>query len=203
MKNERTIIKRILLLALFSTLLVLPPVFAANSQGVNLKPKTSEDWRTYLNFRRDETLENLYAIKPEAKAVIQNAKGYAVFSNFGMKLGFVGGGNGRGILHDNKSGKDTYMRMMQAGVGWGLGIKDFRAVFVFDNSAVMEKFLTSGWSFGGGADAAVKTEETGAATSGAIAVAPGVRVYQLTQNGLAVEVMVNGTKYWVDKAVNK
>jgi lipid-binding SYLF domain-containing protein len=195
--------KKVIFLLMFLMLGNLSPSSAADSKGVNLKPKTSEEWQTYLKYRREETLENLFAIKPEAKTVIANAQGYAVFSNFGMKLGFVGGGNGRGVLHVNKTGKDTYMRMMQAGVGWGLGIKDFRVVFVFDNQEVMDQFLTSGWSFGGQANASAKTDTAGADMSGAIAVAPGVRVYQLTQNGLAVEAMVNGTKYWVDKAVNK
>jgi lipid-binding SYLF domain-containing protein len=89
-------------------------------------------------------------------------------------------------------------------VGFGAGVKDFRAVFIFDDRLVMENFINSGWSFGGGADAAVTAEETeGAATSGAIDVAPGVRVYQLTKNGLALSATVNGTKYWVDKDVNK
>jgi hypothetical protein len=68
----------------------------------------------------------------------------------------------------------------------------------------MDNFINSGWSFGGGADAAVKAEDSaGAAASGAIEVAPGVRVYQLTKNGLALSAMVSGTKYWVDKEVNK
>lgn len=195
--------KRRMLLVLLGVLLMVPAVFAADSQGVNLKPKSPKEWRAYLQFRRDETLEDLYFVKPEAKYVIENAKGYAVFSNFGLKILLVGTGNGRGIVHDNKTGEDTYMRMFQAGVGWGLGIKDFRAVFVFDDVQVMEKFITSGWSFGGDADAAIKTEsDGGVATSGAIAVAPGVRVYQLTQNGLALSAMVTGTKYWVDKTVN-
>ena len=195
--------KRSILMLLLGVFLVIPSVFAANSKGVNFKPKTSEEWRTYLRYRRDEALEDLYRIKPEAKQVVEKAQGYAVFTNFSMKIGFVGSGNGRGLVHDNKTRKETFMRMFSAGVGWGLGIKDFRAVFVFDDHQVMEDFINSGWSFGGGADAAAKVEKTaGDAATGAIAVAPGVRVYQLTNNGLALSAMVNGTKYWVDKEVN-
>jgi lipid-binding SYLF domain-containing protein len=180
------------------------PAFAVSDEGVNLKPKTPEEWRTYLRFRRDETMEELYRLKPEAKFVVQRAHGYAVFTNFSMKILLVGTGNGRGLVHDNKTGKETFMRMLQAGVGFGAGVKDFRAVFIFDDRLVMENFINSGWSFGGGADAAVTAEETeGAATSGAIDVAPGVRVYQLTKNGLALSATVNGTKYWIDKDVNE
>jgi lipid-binding SYLF domain-containing protein len=195
--------KRIFLFLILAILMAIPSTFAADPKGVNLKPKTTQEWQTYLRYRRDETLEDLYKLKPEAKQVVDKAYGYGVFSNFGMKILVVGTGNGRGILHDNKSGKDTFMRMFQAGLGLGMGAKDFRAVFVFDDSKVMDEFLTSGWSFGSEANAAAKAEKDGAATSGAIAIAPGVRVYQLTQNGLMLDVMLNGTKYWVDKAVNE
>jgi lipid-binding SYLF domain-containing protein len=178
--------------------------FAVSSEGVNLKPRTPQDWRTYLRYRRDQTLEELYRIKPEAQFVVEKAEGYAVFTNFSLKILLAGTGNGRGLVHDNKTSKETFMRMLQAGVGWGMELKDFRVVFVFDNRQVMENFINSGWSFGGDADAAVQVKDTaGAATSGAIAVAPGVRVYQLTQNGLALSAMVSGTKYWIDKNVNE
>jgi lipid-binding SYLF domain-containing protein len=195
--------KRLLFVLLLCSLWVTPPAFAANAKGVNMKPKTPQEWRTYLNYRREETLEDLYKIKPEAKDVLKRAHGYAVFVNFSMKIMLVGTGNGRGIVHDNKTGKDTYMRMLQAGAGFGFGVNDFRAIFVFDDRQVMDNFINSGWSFGGDVSAAAKNEEDGAATSGAIAVAPGVRVYQLTKNGLAATAMVNGTKYWIDADVNK
>jgi len=195
--------KKIFLLLMLVPLMAIQPVFAADAKGVNLKPKTTKEWQTYLRYRRDQALEDLYKIKPEAKVVIGSAQGYAVFSNFGMKIGFIGGGNGRGVLHDNKTGKETFMRMAQAGVGFGLGVKDFRTIFVFDDRKVMENFISSGWSFGSQADAAAKAEKDGAATNGAIAIAPGVRVYQLTENGLSIEIMVSGTKYWVDAAVNE
>ena len=96
------------------------------------------------------------------------------------------------------------MRMMQGNVGFGLGAKDFRVVFVFDNREVMNQFISSGWSFGGQANASAKSDQgIGAEKGGAIAVAPGVRAYQLTENGLALELTIGGTKYWVDNAVNK
>lgn len=195
--------KRFLWIFLFSVPVMISSVFAANSEGVNLKPKTPQEWRTYLGFRRDQALEELYRIKPEAKYVVEKAEGYAVFTNFSMKIFFAGTGGGRGLVHDNKTNKETFMRMVQGGVGWGVGVKDFRAVFIFDDRRVMDNFMNSGWSFGGGADAAAKSDSAGgAAASGAIAVAPGVRVYQLTENGLALSAMVNGTKYWIDKHVN-
>tara|TARA_B100000315_G_scaffold241526_1_gene262489 strand:- start:1513 stop:2109 length:597 start_codon:yes stop_codon:yes gene_type:complete len=172
-------------------------------QIINMKPSAPSEWREYLDFRREEVLSTLYSLKPEARGVIARAKGYAVFTNFGMKILFFGSGNGRGILRNAKTGKDTYMRMFQAGVGLGMGMKDFRMVFVFENSKVLKNFAKGGWKFGTDADLAIKAEDSGAATSGSIRVAPGLRVYQLTENGLALNAMVNGTKYWIDSHVNK
>ncbi len=192
--------RRIALFVTIGIILVVQSVYA--QKEVNLKPKTPQEWKDYLQFRRNEVLQELYEFKPAAKSDIENAQGYAVFINFGMKVLLVGTGSGRGIARDNKTGKDVYMRMAQAGVGLGVGIKDFRMVFIFENRKVLETFVKGGWNFGTDADAALKNEEGGAAASGSIRVAPGLRVYQLTKNGLALNAMVNGTKYWVDKKVN-
>ena len=194
--------KKTILYLMLIAVMAVPSSFAADSTGVNLKPKTTQEWQKYLRFRRDETLEDLFAIKPEAKYVIKNAYGYAVFANFGMKLGFVGSNSGRGLVHDNRTGKEVFMRMVEGGVGLGYGIKDSRVVFVFDNRDVMDTFISGAWSFGGGADAAVKTKTSGAYMAGALDLSPGVHVFELTEQGLSAQVMVNGAKYWVDKKVN-
>ncbi len=192
--------KKIFVLACILTICVSPSSFAGDL--VNLNPETPEQWRDYLQFRERQVLDELYDLRPETEQELKRAEGYAVFTNFGLKVFFVGGAAGRGIVHDNKGGDETYMRMAQANVGLGIGIKDFRVVFVFHDRKVLENFILSGWSFGGEMDAAVKGADAGAAASGAIRVAPGLRVYQLTENGLALDVGINGTKYWRDSYVN-
>jgi len=171
--------------------------------SVNMKPQTSAEWRDYLRYRRDQTLDELYKLQPQARWEIMKAKGYATFTSLNVNLIFASVTGGRGIVHENGLfGKDTFMRMAQGGLGFGLGVKDFRAVFVFENKEVLDKFINSGWSFGGEADAAFKGGDTGDAISGAIAIAPGLRVYQLTESGLALQATVHGTKYWRDTFVN-
>ena len=54
---------------------------------------------------------------------IASAVGYAVFSNFGMKLCVAGGGTGKGMAVNNKT---------KAGLGFG--VKKFRLVWVFVNA---------------------------------------------------------------------
>jgi lipid-binding SYLF domain-containing protein len=173
------------------------------TKKVNMKPQTAQEWREYIRYRRDEVLRDLYKVEPQARQEIARAKGYAVFTNLNVNLLLASFSGGRGLVHENGLfGKETFMRMAQGGIGFGLGVKDFRAVFVFDDRQVLDKFLNSGWQFGAEADAAAKGGGAGAAASGAVAVAPGLRVYQLTENGLALQATVHGTKFWRDSFVN-
>ena len=76
------------------------------------------------------------------------------------------GGDGYGVAVENSNGKKTYMKMNFIGVGPGIGLKDFRAVFIFRNKHVFNDFVEKGWEFGGQADAAAKSGEKGMAVGG-------------------------------------
>ncbi|HOX94407.1 MAG TPA: YSC84-related protein [Syntrophales bacterium] len=149
-----------------------------------------------------ETLNRLYKVQPRAKQAVENAAGYAVFSNFGMKIFFAGGGSGGGMAVDNKTRNETFMKMVEVQAGLGLGVKKFRVVFVFDTQKALNDFVNSGWEFGGQTTAAAKAGDQGAALSGAVSVAPGVWMYQLTDTGLAAEITGKGTKYYKDSNLN-
>ncbi len=151
---------------------------------------------------RAEVVARLNKEKPSTKREISNAEGYAVFSNIGINLVLFSAGGGRGVVHDNKSGQDVFMNMGSVGLGIGLGVKDFRGVFVFHNRDAMEKFIDYGWDFSGQADAAAKSGEKGDEASLSATVVNGVSLYQLTENGLALQATLQGTKYWKDKKLN-
>ena len=149
-----------------------------------------------------ETLERLYRAQPSAKAAVAKSAGYAVFSNFGMKIFFAGGGKGSGMAVDNKAKKTTYMKMVEVQAGLGLGAKKFRLVWVFDSQRDFNNFVNSGYEFGGQASAAAKSGTQGGAYAGAASVSPGVWLYQLTDTGLAAEITAKGTKYYKDDDLN-
>lgn len=161
-----------------------------------------DEQRNEIRKMRKETLAQLYKVHPAAKASIQKAAGYAVFSNVGVNLIFFSAAGGSGVAHDNRSGKDIYMKMISGGIGLGLGVKDFRGVFVFANHDAFKQFVESGWEASAQADAAAKSGEKGGAAAGAITVAPGVDLYQLTENGLALQATIQGTKYYQDDDLN-
>ena len=150
-----------------------------------------------------EALQDLYKLEPTAQAAIQKAAGYAVFDNMGVNVLLLSTARGSGLAVNNKTKQETFMKMGSAGVGVGMGVKDYVVVFIFENEKGLAQFLDSGWSGSGQADAAAKAGEKGGAYSGAAEVAPGVWAYQITKNGLALQLTLQGTKYYKDDDLNK
>lgn len=167
-----------------------------------LADKTDKKRADILEMRA-EVLERLYEERPETRLEIQNSVGYAVFSNIGVNVIFISGGGGKGVAHDKLTGKDTFMKMGTAGVGLGLGIKDFRAVFVFHDTKAFNNFVEKGWDFSGEADAAANSSDKGGEVSGATTLSKKVNVYQFNKAGLALQATLRGTKYWKNKKLNK
>jgi len=162
------------------------------------KVKEQKDVRTVAQ----KTLQQLYKAEPAAKAAVEHAAGYAVFNNMGVKILFAGSGKGKGIAVDNKTKKETFMKMLELQAGLGIGVKKFNVVFVFDNDKVLNSFINSGWEFGGQATAAAKTSDKGGAMAGAASVSDGVWMYQMTEKGLAAEITAKSTKYYKDDDLN-
>ncbi|MBK6805295.1 MAG: hypothetical protein IPG84_10780 [Betaproteobacteria bacterium] len=109
-------------------------VFAALAMGAFLCLPLSAAAATKAEKQADvrkmerETLARLYKASPGAKGAVEKAAGYAVFSNFGMKILVAGGGGGSGVAVDNASKKATYMKMAEVQAGLGIGVKKFRLV---------------------------------------------------------------------------
>ncbi len=184
---------------LAAALLALMPLSASAIFGD--KP-SAEEQRKEMQEARQAALKKLYAEKPAARAEIQSAKGYAVFSNIGINVLLVSTGRGGGILHDNRTGKDVYMKMFSAGGGWGMGVKDFSAIFIFETTAALDQFMSEGWDFSAQADANLESESEGAGMETAMTAMPGTKIYQLTDAGVALQATLQGTKFWVDEDLN-
>jgi lipid-binding SYLF domain-containing protein len=149
-----------------------------------------------------ETLSRLYKLQPSAKKAISKSAGYAVFSNFGMKIFLFGSGTGKGLVIDKATNKETFMKMIEGQVGIGLGAKKFSQVWVFKSKKALNDFINSGWEFGGQGTAAAKTGEKGGDIAGAISVDVDIALYQLTDDGLELALTGKGTKYYKDDDLN-
>lgn len=175
----------------------------ACATALQVSAATKEEKREDVREAAQKTLNDLYRVQPKAKSAVDGAAGYAVFSNFGMKLFVAGGGKGSGIAVDVKRGKNTYMKMVEVQAGLGFGVKKFRLVWVFDDRTAFDRFVNQGWELGGQASASAQMSGQGTELyAGALSVSPGVWLYQLTGDGLALELTVKGTKYYKDDELN-
>lgn len=170
--------------------------------GVASAAPDAEEQRKDIRFASKETLTNLYKVQPSARKVVESAAGYAVFSNFGMKILFAGGGTGHGIAVDQLTKKETFMKMVEVQAGLGMGIKKFKAVFVFQRKEALEAFIKSGWEATAQTTMAAIDGDKGLALQGAISVSPGVWVYQITDQGLVLDATLKGTKYYKNDELN-
>lgn len=163
---------------------------------------TTQERRNYVQNMRDDALRELYRERPEVRDQIERESGYAVFSNIGTNILLVETGGGFGVVHDNTTGEDTYMKMRGVGVGPGIGVTDFRAVYVFTNDAALREFIDEGYTYGGKAQAAAKSDDEGGQATAAGDPDSGVKVYEFTKSGVVVSATVRGAKYYKDDALN-
>jgi lipid-binding SYLF domain-containing protein len=163
---------------------------------------TREQQQAEIRLMAQQTLERLYKVQPKAKAAIAKSAGHAVFSNFGMKILFAGGGTGSGVAVKTATGKETFMKMVEVQAGLGFGVKKFRLVWIFETAAAFDNFINSGWELGAQTTAAAQLDGQGAWAAGALSVSPGIWLYQLSDDGLALELTAKGTKYYRDADLN-
>ena len=164
--------------------------------------KSKEEKQAEARKKADATLQRLYKAKPSAQGAIKAAAGYAVFNSGGAKILVAGAGRGSGIAVDKATQKVTYMKMRELQAGLGMGVKKFSTIFVFETKDALERFINSGWEFGGQTTAAAKSGDGGGSLQGAVSVSPGVWMYQLTDKGVALELTGKGTKYFKDDDLN-
>ena len=173
--------------------------------GCSSTPKTQsakDDQRDSIRAMTEQTLAGLYKNEPAAKGAVAGAAGYAVFSDFGFKVMFMGGAHGKGMAVSNATKQETFMKMTELQPGLGVGAEKFRLVLIFENPEAYNKFVTSGWEFGANAMAAAKSGSEGGGAAGAVSFTEGVKMYQISDTGAIVGVSITGAKYYKDKDLN-
>jgi lipid-binding SYLF domain-containing protein len=191
---------RISVYAVLAVLLCISTVGAQNTSAPDPKiAKKQAETRKMAN----NGLQRLYKAQPGSQAAIKNAAGYAVFSDTGVKIFLAGSGKGHGLAVNNRSGKETFMKLLELQAGLGFGVKKFTLIFVFETEKAFNSFVDKGWEFGGQSTAAARTSSKGGSMAGAVSFDDGVWVYQLTDKGLALEITVKGSKFYKDDDLNQ
>ena len=77
-------------------------VFAVGCAGTKSKTQSEKNAaRDSVRTMTEETLAQLYQKAPAAEDAVADAAGYAVFSDFGVKILIMGGAGGSGMAVDN------------------------------------------------------------------------------------------------------
>lgn len=147
------------------------------------------------------SLERFYKAKPELKAAVAKAPGYGVFTTYGVSF-LIGGGGGKGLVHDNKTKKNVFMDVALASAGLTISAAQTEMLVVFKTAAAMNKFVESGWVAGGAATASAGASGAMAGKGQGETMVQDADTYTLTKNGIEAGLTVSGAKYWKDKELN-
>jgi lipid-binding SYLF domain-containing protein len=171
------------------------------ASGAYAQDKDKAAHQAEVKAKSMQALQDFYKADAKLKAAVNKAPGYAVFTTYGLSFG-LGGAGGKGVAHDSKSKKDTYMDIAQASAGLQIGASDTRYLFIFDDAKALADFIGNGWdaSVGAGAGAGTGKEDANV-KAGAIAFTGG-NAYVLTKAGLQAGVALGGSKVWKDKDLN-
>jgi len=146
-------------------------------------------------------MERFYKAKPELKAAVGKAPGYGVFTTYGVSF-LIGGSGGTGLVHDNKSQKNTFMNVGGASVGVQLGASQTEMLIVFKTAEAMNKFVDSGWEATGSATASAGASGAMAGGGKGTTAMQDAETYTLTKTGLEVGLAGGASKFWKDKDLN-
>ena len=179
-------------------------VFAVGCAGTKPKSQSEKNVaRDDVRAMTEKTLAQLYQKEPAAKDAVADAAGYAVFSDFGLKIMVMGGAGGKGMAVNNATKQETFMKMGEFQPGLGLGAEKYHIVLIFANPGAFNNFVTSGWELGANAMAAAKDDKgKGGGAAGAVTVSDGVKMYQLSDTGAIVGVSITAAKYYKDDELN-
>ncbi len=156
--------------------------------------------RNEVREMTQDALASMFEASPRTRYVVEHAAGYAVFSTTGVKLMFAGGASGKGIVFNNRTSRQTFMKMLPGQAGTGAGKN--RVIVVFQTEKALRAFVDQGWEFSGQGKLAAATATKGGYLAGAVSVMPNVYIYQVTEKGLATTVALAGMKFAKDDELN-
>lgn len=158
--------------------------------------------RQQIREAAQDAISTLYEFQPAARYAVEHAAGYAVFSTFGIKLLFAGGQQGKGVVFNNRTHRQTFMKMVGVQAGLGFGVAKTRLIFIFETVSAMQSFINQGWELGASGSLSVAADGQGGIFTGAASVAPGVFVYQITDTGISAQIAATGQKFFKDDALS-
>ncbi len=184
----------------FHALLTASTLILAFATGHALAETDKQAKQAEIRKVAAASLQDFYKAQPNLEADVAKAPGYALFTTYGLSF-LIGGQGGKGLVHDSKTQKDTFMEMAQASAGLQIGAAESRILIIFSTVKAMSTFVNKGWEATGTAVAGAGTGKNNVSISGG-GSANDSAYYTLTNAGLQAGAAVAGTKFWKDKALN-
>lgn len=181
----------------FTTLMLMVSLTISVASAASVEEKRAE-----IRTTKSQTLDKLYNIHPTAQQAVESAAGYAVFSITDVKVVLLGGGGGKGIAVNNSTQQEIFMKTGDVQVGFGLGVKKFNVILVFETQEAFDNFIDKGWVVDGQATVAATDSVNGGALQGAVSAGKDVWMYQLTDKGLEASLTIRGIRYYKDSDLN-
>ncbi len=174
-------------LALCFRLSVLTLVLFVLHGCAGMSPEEQQAKRAELDEMGEKTIAALLETRPEAQEALDQAVGYAVVDMAVTKIPVFGGGGGLGVIVDKRTGRSSYVKVSRFEVGGGLGAQKFKAIVFFDDEKLLDRAISGGWHFEGGAEAAAGSAGTeGKLTS----TDKGYRAFKIVEGGAVATVTI-------------
>jgi hypothetical protein len=122
-------------LKLLFLILALLSLHACTSIPVEQRP----DKRAELNQIGDETVEMMVQANPELAQELESSGVYFVSQVSAANVALVGGGQGIGVLVDNRSDERFFLNVKRFDLGAGLGVRYFRVLMLIETPDLFEE----------------------------------------------------------------
>lgn len=168
---------------------------------------SAENTREKIKTMREHVLAQLYNHFPDIEDDLIKASGYAVFSqnNFlvsNQEVGLLPSHIGRGIVTDNTSGNETYMKVKGPLAQVKSANKEaFNTVIIFHNPKTLAHFVRKGWDFSD-QNARLNNPSDLADIRDVSLAVWGAEVIYLTKNKPVRNASVMGHQFWLDSLLN-
>jgi hypothetical protein len=163
---------------------------------------TAAEKKAFTLKKRDTIMAELAVRDPSAKAKIDAAPGYLVMSCFGIHPGFGTFANGYGVVQDNKTGKQTFIRMSRFCIGPGIAVKGYYGVITIGSPEMLAAIESGVWYWTAFAEASFHFGQTGG-TAAAEATGKSSEAWMWTHTGVSLELSAGGGKTWPVEELNK
>jgi lipid-binding SYLF domain-containing protein len=177
--------------------LVVTAAGCAQPKGESIGEK-----QTHVRDMAAASQQQLAQNNPGVRHELDNAAGWAVFETVQTQILITSTGNGFGLAHNNRTGKEYYMSGLGLGAGFGVGIKSSKVIVVFETEEAFNKLVFEGWAFGAEGTATAKAVNVEGEAVGRQNFKNGIKTYVWTENGLMAGVSLRGSKVWLNKDLN-